>query len=200
MGPTLSWTDQRKWGLVLHVTLILVLSGSDLWGQGQQSEKSRTSSAPQEASAARDLRLIGEKVARTVLDKDIPGLLTYDRADLRSEDEASLKNTKSDLYCFLFDSSCIEGGKWVSVYDKLSQSHSLGIRAVLAKSSHDGHLYGTLLCYDRTSISEETLGSSDFLCKQSPRKIASWKFKLEDGKWKPVTPFFDSETDGLCGN
>ncbi len=199
MRPILSRTDQRKRALLLCVSLFIALCGFTVRARGQQPEKSKTSNAPK-ATAASDLHLIGEKVARAVLDKDIPGLLTYDRADLRSEDETSLKNTKSDLYCFLFDSSCIGGGKWVSVYDKLSQSHSLEIRTVLAKSSHDGHLYGTLLFYDRTSISEENLGSSDFLCKQSPRKIASWKFKLEDGKWKPVTPFFDSETDGLCGN
>jgi len=182
------------------LTFIFVLYGSILLALGQQSDKSKTSNAPQEARAGRALHLIGEKIARALLDRDIPGLLAYDRADLRSEDEASLRNTKSDLYCFLFDSSCIQGGKWRSVYDKLSQAHSLGIHAVLGKSRYDGHLYGTVLFYDRASISDKDLSSPDFLCKQSPTRIASWKFRLEDGKWKPVTPLFDNETEGLCGS
>src|SRR2546428_5657161 len=119
-------TEQRKILLILCAAMISMSYGliSDA-----------TSQQPQKKSdiARRNLHLIGEKVARAVLDKDIPSLLSYDRADFRSEDEASLKNTKSDLYCFLFDSSCIEGGKWRSVYDKLSHSRQLGIKVTLAK-------------------------------------------------------------------
>src|SRR5438270_4550680 len=69
-----------------------------------------------------DLRQIGEKVAKAVLDKDVPTLLSYDRADLRSADELALKNTKSSLYCFLYVSS---RHRWIVVsclwvYVKLS--------------------------------------------------------------------------------
>jgi len=184
-------TEQKQIPLILCAAMISMSYGLISDATSQQPQKKFD-------IARRNLHLIGEKVARAVLDKDIPSLLSYDRADFRSEDEASLKHTKSDLYCFLFDSSCIEGGKWRSVYDKLSHSRQLGIKVTLAKSRYDGHLYGILLFYDRASISDKDLGSPDFLCKESPTRIASWKFKLEDGKWRPVTPMFDNEAEGLC--
>src|SRR5712691_10276708 len=53
-----------------------------------------------------DLRLIGTKVAKAVLNRDISTLLQYDRPDLRADDEIWFKDKKSDLYCFLFDTSC----------------------------------------------------------------------------------------------
>jgi hypothetical protein len=162
--------------------------------------------APKKSSTAetnqlrRDLQQLGEKVAKAVLDKDIQTLLSYDRPDLRSEDEVALKDTRSHLYCFLFDSTCIKSGKnkWRSVYDKLSQARQLGIKVKTAKSSYDHQLYGGLLFYDRSSVSEKDLQSSDFLCKEQSTQFASWNFRLENGQWKPVTPLFDNETDGLC--
>ncbi len=198
MRPVPRSTENKKTGLILCLSIISSF-GSIPRALGQQSQKSKASSASERALARRELNLIGEKIAKAVLDKDIPTLLSYDRQDLRPEDEASLKNTKSDLYCFLFDSSCIQGAKWRSVYYKLSQSRPPGIHVFLAKSRYDGHLYGTLVFYDRASITDKDLGSPDFLCKESPTRIASWKFKLEGGTWKPVTPLFDSETAGLCG-
>jgi len=191
-------TEHKKTGFILCLSVISIFGGSIPDAFGQQSQKSKTSSVSERALARRDLNSIGKKIAKAVLDKDIPTLLSYDRADLRTRDEAALKNTKSDLYCSLFDSSCIQGGKWRSVYDKLSQARQLGIKAIVGKSRYDGHLYGTLLFYDSASISDKDLGSADFLCEESPMSIASWKFKLEDGKWKPVTPLFDNETEGLC--
>ncbi len=87
--------------------------------QAQQKSGATRSNNP-----SRDLRKVGEAVAKAVLDKNIQALLTYDRADLRPADEESLKNTKSDLYCYIFDSDCITwgSGNWRSVYDKLSQA------------------------------------------------------------------------------
>lgn len=164
---------------------------------GKQTQKN--SGHPNRNQLNRDLQQLGEKVARAVLDKDIPTLLTYDRADLRSQDELVLKNTKSDLYCYLFDSACITwgDGSWRSVYDKLSAGQP-EIKVRMARSPYDHQLYGSLLFYERSSVSEKDLRSSDFLCKESPGRIASWKFRLESGKWRAVTPLFDSETEGLC--
>ena|SRR5260370_32687398 len=165
---------------------------------GKQAEKKSSPGAT--TQLRRDLQQLGEKIAKAVLGKDIPTLLSYDRTDMRSQDEVALKNTKSDLYCFLFDSSCITrgNGEWRSVYDKLSQARQLGITVNTAKSPYDHQLYGSLLFYDRSSVSEKDLRSSDFLCKQQSTQLASWNFRLEGGKWKPVTPLFDHETDGLC--
>jgi len=157
---------------------------------------------PRGRGAGGELRRLGEALARAVLDKDIQALLTYDRGDLRSEDGASLKNTKSDLYCYIFDSDCITwgDGTWRSVYDKLSEAHPLEIKVRLARSPYDRQLYGSLLFYDRATVSDKDLRSEEFLCKEAPARIASWRFRLEHGKWKPVTPLFDSATDALCGN
>jgi hypothetical protein len=160
----------------------------------QTQKKSRGSNASQ------NLRKVGEGIAKAVLGKNIQTLLSYDRADLRSLDEAALKNTESDLYCYIFDSDCITwgDGTWRSVYEKLSQAHQLEIKVSMSRSPYDRQLYGSLFFYDDAAISEKDLRSRDFLCKQAPAKIASWKFRLENGKWKPVTPLFDSETRGPC--
>jgi len=143
---------------------------------------------------------MGGRISKAVLDKDIPTLLTYDRADLRTQDEVALRNPKGDLYCYIFDSDCITwgDGNWQSVYDKLSHAHPLEIKTQLARSPADRQLYGSLLFYDGSSVSEKDLQSPDFLCKEAPAKIASWKFRLEKGKWRSVTPLFDAETEGLC--
>jgi hypothetical protein len=158
------------------------------------------SGATQRNNPSRDLRKVGEAVAKAVLDKNIQALLTYDRADLRSADEVSLKNTKSDLYCYIFDSDCITwgSGDWRSVYDKLFQAHQLEIKVSVTSSPYDRQLYGSLFFYDASEVSEKDLRSPDFLCKEGPANIASWKFRLENGKWRPVTPLFDSETRGPC--
>jgi hypothetical protein len=160
------------------------------------------SGATHRNNPSRDLRKVGEAVAKAVLDKNIQALLTYDRADLRSGDEVSLKNPKSDLYCYIFDSDCITwgSGNWRSVYDKLSQAHQLEIKVSVSSSPYDRQLYGSLLFYDASAVSEKDLRSPDFLCKEGPANIASWKFRLENGKWRSVTPLFDSETRGPCPN
>jgi hypothetical protein len=166
----------------------------------------RTSQTQQKPSSAhkntpgRDLHKIGEAIAKAVLDKNIETLLTFDRADLRSQDEVALKNAKSNLYCYIFDSECITwgDGNWRSVYDKLSQAHPLEIKVSIASSRYDRQTYGNLFFYDASAVSEKDLRSKDFLCKETPANIASWKFRLESGKWKAVTPLFDSDTGGSC--
>jgi hypothetical protein len=164
---------------------------------GQARQKS---TVPRRNNPNRDLRKVGEAVAKAVLDKDIETLLTYDRVDLRSSDEVSLKNPKSDLYCYLFDSDCITwgNGDWRSVYDKLSQAQQLAIKVSLSRSRADRQLYGSLFFYDASALSEKDLGSPGFLCKEGPARFASWRFRFENGKWKPVTPLFDSETEAFC--
>src|SRR5262249_26479640 len=149
---------------------------------------------------SQELRKVGETVAQAVLDKNIETLLAYDRVDLRAHDTESLKNNKSDLYCYLFDSECITwgDGTWRSVYEKLSQAKQLEIRTSLVRSPSDQQLYGSLYFYDSKTISAKDLRSFDFLCKQAPARVASWRFRLENGKWKAVTPLFDSETLGAC--
>ena len=182
--------------LISAVSMIMAYRSLPLATEQAQQK----SGATHRNDPGRGLRKVGEAVAKAVLDKNIQALLTYDRADLRSADEVSLKNTKSDLYCYIFDSDCITwgSGNWRSVYDKLSQAHQLEIKVSVSSSPYDRQLYGTLFFYDASVVSEKDLRSPDLLCKEGPANIASWKFRLENGKWRPVTPLFDSETRGPC--
>jgi len=181
------------------VSVASIVTASQLFPASAEQTQ-QTSGAAHRSNASRDLRNVGEGIAKAVLEKNIQTLLSYDRADLRSVDEAALKNTESDLYCYIFDSDCITwgDGTWRSVYDKLSQARQLEIKVSMTRSPYDRQLYGSLFFYDDAAISEKDLRSRDFLCKEAPAKIASWKFRLENGKWKPVTPLFDSETRGPC--
>jgi hypothetical protein len=185
--------------LLLPFVVSMFLSAVFLPTRAHQAQQK--SSIASKNTPSRDLHKIGEAIAKAVLDKNIETLLTFDRADLRSQDEVALKNTKSSLYCYIFDSDCITwgDGDWLSIYDKLSQANRLEIRVSVARSPYDRQLYGGLLFYDASAVSEKDLRSPDFLCKEGPARFASWKFRLENGKWKPVTPLFDSETDGPCG-
>jgi len=104
------------------------------------------------------------------------------------------------LYCYIFDSDCITwgDGTWRSVYEKISQAQKLEIGVKVSSSPYDRQTYGSLFFYDASSVSAKDLRSRDFLCKEGPGRIASWKFRLEHGKWKAVTPLFDSETRAGC--
>jgi hypothetical protein len=176
----------------------LMISGVLLPSSAQQSQKK--SAIPRASTTSQNLHKLGEAIAKAVLDKNIKTLLTFDRADLRSQDEVALKNSKSSLYCYIFDSDCITwgDGNWRSVYEKLSQAKQLAIKVSVSSSRYDRQLYGNLFFYDASAVSERDLRSADFLCKETPTSIASWKFRLEGGKWKAVTPLFDSETGGSC--
>jgi|SRR5579859_3326420 len=179
--------------LVSVANIVILCQFTPLAAQQVQQKSTKS-------NASQNLRKVGEAIAKAVLEKNIQALLSYDRADLRSLDEAALKNNQSDLYCYIFDSDCITwgDGTWRSVYDKLSQARQLEIKVSMSSSPHDRQLYGSLFFYDDAAISEKDLRSRDFLCKEGPAKIASWRFRLENGKWKPVTPLFDSETWGPC--
>jgi len=99
---------------------------------------------------SRDLHKIGEAIAKAVLDKNLETLLSFDRADLRSLDEAALKNTKSNLYCYISIQSALRGAMAIGdrVYDKLSQAHSLEIRVSVSSSRYDRQC--TEACFSMT--------------------------------------------------
>lgn len=190
----LTGTTNSRTGIILAtcVAAMTISCGFPAVLEGQQNDV-------RFGNALNGLRQLGKSVAKAVLDRDAPALLRYDRVDLRRDDELSLNDKSSDLYCFLFDTSCIRGRIGRSVYEKLSTAQELGIKVVSGgKSSPDGNLYAIILFYDRSTISERSLRSRKFLCKESLNRIASWSFKFVKGKWEPVTPLFDNETDTLC--
>jgi hypothetical protein len=51
------------------------------------------------------LRNLAKTLATAVLKHDIETILAHDRPDLRLDDRAALRDSKSDLYCFLFNSA-----------------------------------------------------------------------------------------------
>src|SRR5579863_4927657 len=65
-----------------------------------------------------ELHELGVQIAKAVIAKDPDALLRYDRADLRADDQRALKDSKSELFCYLFDTSCMQSSPqgWLSVY------------------------------------------------------------------------------------
>src|SRR5580765_8033779 len=157
------------------------------------------SPADEQAAALRELRVIGKKIVTAVLAKDGGALLPFDRDDLRLQDKASIKDKNTNLYWYLFDSTCISGTKIPSVYEKLSKAQKPEVYASVTKSP-DGRLYGLLIFYDKSQLSEKQL-NADFVCTDKAlNTISSWHFVLSGGKWNAITPSFDMETDALCSD
>jgi hypothetical protein len=143
--------------------------------------------------ATRQLRAIGDRVAVAVLAKDVKTLADFDHDP---DDQASLTNKNGDLYCYLFDSSCITGANGRAVYDLFSTSPHLGIDATVA--TVQGRNFGLLMFYDKSQISDAELYSPDFLCSDKGRKgTATWRFVLADGKWNTST-LFEYKTQRTC--
>jgi len=149
--------------------------------------------------ALEDLRQMGKNVKDAVVAKDIPTLLMYDRADWRSGDEDALRDHKSELYCYLFDSACISWRKQSSVYEKISRARELTLKVIDGgKSPANGLRYAFLVFFDRSVVSEKALRSSEFLCGKGADHMAVWSFKMVSNKWEPARPFFDFATDSPC--
>jgi hypothetical protein len=142
---------------------------------------------------SRELRTIGEKAAIALLAKDTKTLLEYDH---NAEDEASLNNKSSELYCYLFETSCIPDAKRPAVYEMVSSAPQLGIEASV--TSVQGRSYGLLMFYDKSQVSNDELYSPDFLCSDRALKAtASWHFVLDNEKWSTTT-LFDYKIGRSC--
>src|ERR1041385_8633522 len=74
---------------------------------------------PAQTPASHELRTIGERTLIALLARDTKTLLEYDH---NAEDEASLNNKSSELYCYLFDTSCIPNAKKPAVYEMVSSA------------------------------------------------------------------------------
>lgn len=132
-----------------------------------------------------------------VLVKDIDTLASYEPSETRKQDQQHFRNPKEDVYCFLFDSSCMSG-KGRSVLDIFTSAKHLEIEPSTIRSKANGQLYGLLLFYDKAKVSEEQLKSQQFLCSdESLRQVVSWHFTYVDGKWIANT-LFDYGTESLC--
>lgn len=76
--------------------------------------------------ATRDLLAIGDRATTAIVARDADTLLDYDH---NPDDAASLQSKSGELYCFLFDSNCIQGGNGRAIYDLFSTVRQLGIDA-----------------------------------------------------------------------
>ena len=146
-----------------------------------------------------ELKAIAGKITKAVLAKDVEGILRFDRPDLVEADRELLRNSKDDLYCYLFATSGIRGGKgYRSVYEIVSTAKNRAIRIQDLEESADGYRYAIIYFFDSGTIDEKKLSSSGFLCEKGGKEIATWMFRLVDGKWESVHPPFDAETDVHC--
>ena len=143
--------------------------------------------------ASHELRTIGERTLIALLARDTKTLLEYDH---NAEDEASLNNKSGELYCYLFDTSCILDAKRPAVYEIVSSAPKVGIDASVA--TVQGRSYGLLMFYDKSQVSNDELYSPDFLCSDKALKAtASWHFILDNEKWITTT-LFDYKIGRSC--
>ncbi|HET7872090.1 MAG TPA: hypothetical protein VFL42_06225, partial [Terriglobales bacterium] len=146
-----------------------------------------------EDPATRELRAIGDRVIVAMMAKDISTLLEYDSDP---EDQASLKSKSGELYCYLFDSTCISGARRQAVNELFAAAPHLGIDATVANVQ--GRNYGLLMFYDKSQISQSELYSPDLLCSDKGlRSTATWRFILANGKWTTST-LFEYKTERGC--
>jgi hypothetical protein len=142
----------------------------------------------------KQLRALGKTLASAVLSHDVETILAHDRPDLRTEDRTAFKNRKSDLYCFLFDSTCTTAK--ASVHSILTSARRLDVDAQML-GNMNGIQYAWLLFFDGATIRRTDLRSQAFLCEHVGQ-IASWMFTLDKGQWVSAHSPFDAETDALC--
>ncbi len=163
--------------------------------------KSPAQSAPQpkpatqkvDNSPAGQLRAIGDRAVAAVIAKDPKALGEYDH---NPEDQMSLSDNKSELYCYLFDSSCIPGGNRRAIYDLFSSVPRLGIDASVANLQ--GKNYGLLMFYDKSQVSEAELYLPEFQCSDRALKgTVLWRFVETAGKWDTTT-LFEYKTERPC--
>jgi hypothetical protein len=174
------------------------LAGIGFWsimvaGCSKTSAPAASSAMKVEDPEVRELRSIGDKATTAVVAKNVNALLEFEH---NPEDEASLRNKSGDLYCYLFDSTCIQGPKQRAVYELFSTSRPLMIEASIA--SLGSKKYGLLMFYDKSQVSYNDLYSQDFLCSDKARQgTASWHFVKIDGKWTTTT-LFDYKVEKTC--
>lgn len=154
-------------------------------------------------ASAKDLRAlheIGAEIASAMLRKDVSSLIKYDMDSLRDEHQRDLQDPKSDLYCYLFDTTCptLHEKKDRSVYAQLKGMKSVGIAAKRLGGKASANTTYLLVFYDTTRFGEAQVKGASFLCHHAQADVPIWTFELHDGTWKAVHPLFNAETDQWC--
>jgi hypothetical protein len=140
------------------------------------------------------LHQVGNDLIRAVLQKDVGAILKHDSPVSLLEDRQALKDPRSSLSCFLFDSSCY--GSKRSVYENFTRASDLKTK-VIPGGRFKGEPIAMLVFFDRAAIDEKQLGSPDYRCEHHSQ-LQSWTFKYTHGKWESTSAPFDAEIDSLC--
>src|SRR5262249_12805785 len=109
------------------------------------------------------LNNIGREISQALLQRDAAVILKYDRADLRNEDSQLLRDNKSDLYCYLFETKCIQW-KAKSIYDQFREMNRAGIAVKQWGKSAQGHPAYLLVFYDSAKLNRDGRLSANFIC------------------------------------
>ena len=147
-----------------------------------------------------ELYSIGRQIIQAMRNRDIDLILSYDRPDLRKLDKEEFEK-KADLYCYLFDTSCIHSPNQPrsrSVYDFFRNSKKLNLKVFDLGRWADGSHLAVLLFFDGAVLATPKKLSSDFVCANSGVSLESWTFQTVKGKWESRHPPFDLETDFYC--
>jgi hypothetical protein len=139
-----------------------------------------------------NLKQLGERIVRAVLEQDTDTLKAYDWSGTGSISETALDDPRSALHCYVFDSRCNPPGK-PSVLEMFSKWRKVSIQATSAGSN-----YAVLFFYDAAVVSARGLRSQKTLCREAGRRIVSWVFRFESGRWVAANDAFDFDVDTLC--
>ena len=141
-----------------------------------------------------NLKRLGERIVQAVLEQDISTLIAYDASGPGPVGESALDDPRSALHCYVFDSRCNLRGK-PSVLEMFSTWRKVGIQASSAGSND-----AVLFFYDASVVSARGLRSQKTLCREAGRRIVSWAFRIESGRWVAANDPFDFHVDTLCEN
>jgi hypothetical protein len=150
-----------------------------------------------EQSAAEDLKQLNKIASRLIVAvKSKNQSVILELYPVR--DRPGIAEPGSELYCYLFDSTCISW-KSKSVKQIFTDAKRLRTKIVLPSFGPDGTKFALLFFFDRAVVDPHKLDDDpDYACSMAGKYLVSYLFKYENSKWVPANLPFDAETDTLC--
>lgn len=149
-----------------------------------------------EQSAAEDLKQLNKIASRLIVAvKSENQSVILDLYPVR--DRPGTAEPGSELYCYLFDSTCISW-KGKSVKQIFTDAKQLRTKIIIPKLGPDRTKYAHMFFFDRKVVDPHKLDDANYTCPMAGKNLVSWLFKYENSKWVPAHLPFDAETDSLC--
>ncbi len=102
------------------------------------------------------------------------------------------------LYCFLFDSSCLQWGTR-SVYELVTTARDLRIRITVSPRDPGAPGRRAMLeLFDRAVVDEGQLDSDAYFCARWNIDVMTWTFDYDGRAWRSAHSIFDQYTDVHC--